>query len=187
MSLNTRLLFALLGLPLVVYACMAILLIIQNDQKAQALLEERIVSASHSIAPSMAEALLDTDIEQLDAHVATFLEQQGVSSVTVFDNQNNRLLVRGRTNSASPLSSSPDTAQVVTTDDGWRLQTPLDASTTGNESPARAGWLEATIDTHSLNLARYQMIASLSLGGHASRALPVLDCLCDQPLCHAAH
>ncbi|WP_085918783.1 ATP-binding protein [Halomonas sp. CSM-2] len=165
MSLNTRLLFALLGLPLVVYACMAILLIIQNDQKAHALLEERIVSASHAIAPDMAEALLETDIDQLDTHVAAFLAQPSISSVTIFDDHKNRLMVRGRTNSASPLSSYPDTTQLVTTDDGWRLQAPLEASTTGNESPSRAGWLEATIDTYSLNLARYQMIASLSLGG----------------------
>lgn len=165
MSLNTRLLFALLGLPLMVYACMALLLVIQNDQKAHALLEERIVSASNYIAPSMAEALLDTDVDQLEAHIAKFLEQQGISSVTVFDHQNNRLLVRGRTTATPPLSAPPDdTTQLVTSGDVWRLQVPLTPLTAGS-SPTRAGWLDATVDTQSINLARYQMIASLSLGG----------------------
>ncbi|MGM0542861.1 MAG: ATP-binding protein [Pseudomonadota bacterium] len=165
MSLNTRLLFALLGLPLVVYAGMAILLVVQNDHKARALLEERVVSASEYIAPSLAEALLDTNIDQLETRVSRLLEQPGVSSVTVFDDQNSRLLVRGRTHQTSRLSSPPDATQLETDESVWRLQVPLTPSTTGSGSATRAGWLEATIDTSSLNLARYQMIAGLSLGG----------------------
>ena len=165
MSLNTRLLFALLGLPLVVYACMAILLVLQNDHKAQELLEERVVSASENIAPSMAEALMDTDIDQLERHVARLLDQSGVSSVTVLDDQNSRLLVRGRTHQTSRLSSPPETTQLVTDNNVWRLQMPLELPAVGSETTTRAGWLDATIDTSSLNLARYQMIASLSLGG----------------------
>ncbi|KPQ26088.1 MULTISPECIES: ATP-binding protein [unclassified Halomonas] len=165
MSLNTRLLFALLGLPLVVYACMAVLLVVQNDHKSRALLEERIVSASEYIAPSMAEALADTDIDQLETHASQFLEQEGVNAVSVFDDQNSRLLVRGRTTDASPTSSPPDTTRLSTTDDVWRLQVPLEIAAMDNAAAPRVGWLEATIDTQSLNLARYQLIASLSLGG----------------------
>ena len=50
MSLNTRLLFALLGFPLLVYAVMAILLVIQSDLGGRDELKERLISAGELMA-----------------------------------------------------------------------------------------------------------------------------------------
>ncbi|SDN24174.1 ATP-binding protein [Vreelandella arcis] len=164
MSLNTRLLFALLGLPLVVYACMAVLLVIQNDRQAQTLLEEQVMGASELMAPGMADALQDTNLDPLEAQATQLLNQQGISSVTVFDHQNSRLLARGPHTASLPPPPPPEATQLITADNVWRLRIPL-ATPAGDQPSQRVGWLEVTVDTGSLNLARYQLIASLSLGG----------------------
>ncbi len=51
MSLNTRLLFALLGFPLLVYALMSMLLVIQSDTQAREVQQERLENAANCLRP----------------------------------------------------------------------------------------------------------------------------------------
>lgn len=95
MSLNTRLLFALLGFPLLVYAVMALLLVVQSETTGRDMLEERLVSAGELLAPSLGNAMVDGDLPRLEAIARQLLEHKGLRAVTLFDEQGSRLLVLG--------------------------------------------------------------------------------------------
>lgn len=97
MSLNTRLLFALLGFPLLVYATMAVLLVIQSDTEARTALQERLEAASELLAPSLAEALAEDDSQRLETLTHQLLNQKGVRTVGLFNEQGNRVLLAGQT------------------------------------------------------------------------------------------
>lgn len=162
MSLNTRLLFALLGLPLLVYAIMSVLLVVQNGSQAHAVKKERLESAGKLLAPSFSDAIANGDFQRLEDSARQFITLEGLRAVALFDRQGNRLLLLGQ--SDPPPLSAPTHNQLIMNDDMWRLRLPLGAS----EDLARgeiAGWLEAEMDTRALTLERYKLIASLSLGG----------------------
>ena len=165
MSLNTRLLFALLGLPLLVYASMAILLVVQNDLTGREVLKERLVSAGELTAPSLGNAMIDGDLQRLEAIARQLLEHRGLRAVTLFDEQGNRLLVLGRTMPLPPRLHAPDTTSVTQEDDVLRLQVPLFALSSSITNRSSTGWMEAEMETRALTLEHYKNIASLSLGG----------------------
>ncbi|PCF97324.1 ATP-binding protein [Vreelandella nigrificans] len=165
MSLNTRLLFALLGFPLLVYALMAILLVTQSDMTGREVLKERLISAGELIAPSLGDAMADGDLQRLEDIARQLLEHRGLSSVTLFDEQGNRLLVLGRSMTPPPRLHAPDTISVTKEEDVWRLQAPLTTLSSHSTSREGNGWLEAEIDSRTLTLEHYKQIASLSLGG----------------------
>lgn len=162
MSLNTRLLFALLGLPLLVYAIMSVLLVVQSSSQAHAVKKERLESAGTLLAPSFSAAIADGDLQRLENSARQFITLEGLRAVALFDSQGNRLLLLGQ--SDPPPLSAPSHNQLIMNEDIWRLRLPLGAS----EELARgeiAGWLEVEMDTRALTLERYKLIASLSLGG----------------------
>lgn len=161
MSLNTRLLFALLGLPLLVYAIMAVLLVVQNDAQTHTMKKERLENAVELITPSLSEAIADADLEQLENLARQLLSLNGLRTVAVFNEQGSRLLLLGK--SAPVPLSPPADQQLIIDDDKWRLRIPL---TTFNASDLNIlGWLDVEMEIRALTLERYKLIASLSLGG----------------------
>ena len=165
MSLNTRLLFALLGFPLLVYAVMAVLLVLQNEHTGRSVLEDRLTSAGELLAPSLGAAMADGDLPRLEALARQLLEHRGLRAVTLFDEQGNRLLVLGRSMPPPPRLNAPDVTVIAKEEDTWRLQVPITSQAVGGTSLVTNGWLEAEMDIRALTLERYRLIASLSLGG----------------------
>lgn len=172
MSLNTRLLFALLGFPLLVYATMAILLVIQSDTEARTAQQERLEIAGELVAPSLADALAEGDSQRLETLARQLLNRKGVRTVALFNEQGDRLLLVGQ--STPPPLNAPADKQLIMEEDAWRLRLPLGVySNNANQFSAGQdsasadyiGWLDIEIDTRALTLGRYKLIASLSLGG----------------------
>ncbi|MBF57764.1 response regulator [Halomonas sp. FeN2] len=177
MSLNTRLLFALLGFPLLVYAMMAVLLVIQSDTQARAAQQARLESAGELLAPSLAEAVATDDAGRMEVLARQLLNMRGLRSVVLFNQQGTRLLQLGQSN--APLLDAPADQQLIMEEDTWRLRLPLNASqlnanqtSTSQAIPdqvrpsnSSVGWLDIEMGTQALTLGRYKLIASLSLGG----------------------
>lgn len=165
MSLNTRLLFAFLGFPLLVYALMSVLLFIQSDTEARAEQQERLESAGELLAPSFADAIEEGDSQRLDSLARQLLNMKGIRAVALFDTQGNRLLLLGQ--SVPPTLDAPADRQLIMNEDTWRLRLPLTGTqlTTNPASDSSIGWLDIEMDTRALTLGRYKLIASLSLGG----------------------
>lgn len=164
MSLNTRLLFALLGFPLLVYALMSILFVVQSGAEAHSVKKDRLESAGKLLAPSLGDAIADADSQRLESLARQLINLEGVISVALFDDQGNRLLLLGQ--SEPPPLSAPTDPQLIMDENVWRLRLPLAANRTEND-PAinHVGWLDAEMDTRELTLGRYKLIASLSLAG----------------------
>ncbi|EHA16935.1 ATP-binding protein [Halomonas sp. HAL1] len=167
MSLNTRLLFALLGFPLLVYAMMAVLLVIQSGTEARAAQQERLENAGELLSPSFADAVAQGDSQRLEALARQLLTMRGLRAVALFDAQGDRLLLLG--NAARPTLEAPASSQLLMEEEAWRLRLPLEV-TQPNTSlvsavNSSAGWLVIEMDTRALTLGRYKLIASLSLGG----------------------
>ncbi|MGO2242538.1 MAG: ATP-binding protein [Halomonas sp.] len=161
MSLNTRLLFALLGLPLLVYAIMAALLVVQNGAQTHTMKKERLENAVELITPSLSEAVADADVEQLENVARQLLSLNGLRTVAVFNEQGSRLLLLGKS-ALAPLSPPAD-QQLIMDDERWRLRIPL--TTVNADDLNILGWLDVEMDIRALALERYKLIASLSLGG----------------------
>ncbi|WP_141441239.1 response regulator [Vreelandella titanicae] len=165
MSLNTRLLFALLGFPLLVYAMMAVLLVIQSDTQAREAHQTRLESVGELLAPSLAAAVATGDEQRLETLSRQLLAMEGLRAVALFDAQGNRLLLLGQSN--LPPLNAPDDQQLIMQQDAWRLRLPLNPPQTSvrQAGDSRVGWLDIEMDTRTLILGRYKLIASLSLGG----------------------
>ncbi|TVP43298.1 MAG: response regulator [Halomonas sp.] len=160
MSLNTRLLFALLGFPLLVYAMMSIFFVFQSDAEAFVMKKERLESAGTLLAPGLSDAITASDSQRLEALARQLVNLEGMRSVALFDAQGNQLVLLGQSEPA-PLSA-PTHRQLTMNEDVLRLRLPLNmAHGSGNN----VGWLDAEMDTRELILGRYKLIASLSLGG----------------------
>ena len=161
MSLNTRLLVALLGIPLIVYAMMAVIFVVHSDAQARQLFAERTLDAGELIAPSLQRALNNTEAngaaDELDALTRRFLERHRLLSVAVYNAAGKRLSAQGQTLS----NLTPSKSLAATQGDTWRLQVSIDQA-----GPAAGrGWLVADVDARTLTLSRYRWIALLSLGG----------------------
>ncbi|MCB8890090.1 ATP-binding protein [Vreelandella malpeensis] len=162
MSLHTRLLLALLGIPLLVYAAMAVFLVVQSDATQQEVFKERLISAGEVLAPGLNDAMIDSDAMRLERLARQLMEHQNLRSVSLFDAQGNRVLVLGRPLLAAPRLNVPSTTRVSSHQDTLRLQMPL-AAFHGNEGNS-ARWLEAEVNARALPQERYKLIATLSLG-----------------------
>lgn len=165
MSLNTRLLFALLGFPLLVYAIMAMLLVVQSEMSSREVSKERLTSAGELLAPSLGSAMAEGDLPRLEEIARQLLEHKGLRAVTLFDEQGNRLLALGRSLPPPPRLNVPMSTSLTMDDNIWRLQVPLSTSPGQSFNLLNTGWLEAEMDIRTLTLERYKLIASLSLGG----------------------
>ncbi|RUR51258.1 ATP-binding protein [Vreelandella populi] len=165
MSLNTRLLFALLGFPLLVYTMMAILLMVQSASAERDALKERLEDAGQLLAPSLQIAMADANPQRLERLARELLDHHGLNAVSLFDEQGNRLLVLGRAGAPSQRLTPPLSSHVEEEDNLWRLLVPLNSVLIETPSVSGTGWLEAEVDTRQLTLERYKLLASLSLGG----------------------
>lgn len=164
MSLNTRLLFALMGLPLLVYAVMAIGLVVHNDQTGREVVKEKLVNAGELLAPSLGNAMADGDLQRLEDTAIQLLNNNDLRTVSLFNAQGNRLLVLGNSSTPPLRLNSPNATSIILEQDRWRLQVPLSTLSITSVSQD-IGWLEAEMDLHALSLERYKLVASLSLGG----------------------
>lgn len=162
MSLNTRLLFALLGFPLVVYAAMAVLLVVQSDTQARATQQERLESSAELLAPSLAEALSADNSQRLESLAHQLLNMQGFRAIALFDEQGNRRLLLGQANPSTLIAPTDNELTMQAND--WQLRVPLIANQASNRN-RNVGWLDVRMDVRALTLERYKLIASLSLGG----------------------
>ncbi|WP_346798703.1 ATP-binding protein [Halomonas sp. Bachu 37] len=171
MSLSNRLLFALLGIPLLVYVLMATTLAVNDQDMSRTALEQRLINAGQLLAPALGDALQEADAQRLEALARQLLEREDLRSVTIYDAQGNRLLALGHPTQAPPASTTPRFTQLDTQDVIWRLKTPLMPSTmqlsavADTSSFTLPGWLEAEADTRSLTLGHYRLLAGLGLGG----------------------
>ncbi|NYS61426.1 ATP-binding protein [Vreelandella salicampi] len=161
MSLNSRLLFALMGIPLCVYAAMAVLLVANSDQTSRQALKARLQDSSELIAPSLSQALAADNPEVLTQLTQRLLEQNNLRAVALYDADGERLMSLGHTMPPSPATQVPNEFQLNTDATVWQLRQPLPAE---DNSP-RPGWLEAEVDTRTLTLGHYRWIAILSLVG----------------------
>ncbi|MGM0521187.1 MAG: ATP-binding protein [Pseudomonadota bacterium] len=161
MSLNTRLLFALMGIPLCVYAAMAVLLVVNSDQTSRQALKARLQDSSELIAPSLSQALSAANPEVLTQLTQRLLEQNNLRAVSLYNADGERLLSLGHATPPTPATQAPDEFQLNTNAAVWQLHQPLPAE----DNPSRSGWLEAEVDTRTLTLGHYRWIAILSLVG----------------------
>ncbi|WP_447957850.1 ATP-binding protein [Vreelandella sp. EE7] len=166
MSLNTRLLLALLGIPLLVYAAMAVFLVLQNGTTQQRVFTERLVSASEILAPDLNDAMAKGDEPRLERLSRQLMEYKNLRALSLYDEQGNRVLMLGRPMPAAQRLNVPRTTRLNQDQDVWRLQMPLTAyagpETGGDSGSGR--WLEAEVNTRALTLERYKLIATLSFG-----------------------
>ncbi|WP_252108562.1 MULTISPECIES: ATP-binding protein [unclassified Halomonas] len=176
MSLNTRTLLAVVGIPLLIYAAMAALLLLHNAGTEQRLFTEQLVSASEVLAPGLNDALSDGDEPRVERLARQLMEYKNLRALTLFDEKGNRVLVLGRPLLAAQRLSVPRTTTLIEDRNIWRLQVPLSVYH-GNDGAGVGGsgrWLEAEVDTRTLTLERYRLLALLSLGGAALGALLLL-------------
>ncbi|UYG01470.1 ATP-binding protein [Halomonas sp. GD1P12] len=176
MSLNTRTLLALVGIPLVIYAAMAALLLLHNAGTQQRLFTERLVGASEALAPGLNDALGEGDELRVERLARQLMEYNALRALTLFDEQGNRVLALGRPLLAAQRLSVPRSTTLIEDRNIWRLQVPLSIYH-GNDGAGAGGsgrWLEAEVDTRTLALERYRLLALLSLGGAGLGAVLLL-------------
>ncbi|XKF14486.1 response regulator [Halomonas sp. BLK-85] len=162
MSLSTRLVVTLMGIPLTVYAAMALLFVIHNDGKSKRLLNERLIDSSEIAAPLLSQALSDNDAATLDQIAKRFVEQVELRSMTLYDDQGHQLVSLGRSPLSASLDAPEEDFQLNDQAPVWQLTKALPALKTDDISP---GWISAEIDTRVLQLEQYRWIAIFSLGG----------------------
>lgn len=165
MSLHSRLLFALLGIPLVIYAVMAVIFVVHSDFQARQLFAERTLDAGALFAPGLEDALENTTAHdtsaRLDRQARHFLERRRLPGVAIYSATGERLSAQGQrlARSAPPDAEAP---RLTTTGDTWQLEVPIiDSAAPGNA----LGWLVADVDTRTLMLSHYRRITMASLGG----------------------
>lgn len=150
-----------MGIPLCVYAAMAVLLVVNNDQTSRQALKERLQDSSELIAPSLSQALTQANSEVLTQLTQRLLEQDNLRAVALYNADGERLISLGHTTPHTPVTQIPNEFQLNTDAAVWQLRQPLLAE----DNRSRSGWLEAEVDTRALTLGHYRWIATLSLVG----------------------
>ncbi|MDR5899861.1 ATP-binding protein [Halomonas vilamensis] len=161
MSLNTRLLFALMGIPLCVYAAMAVFLVVNSDHASRQALQERLQGNSELIAPSLGQALSTANPEVLTQLTRRLFEQDEFRAVALYSAGGERLISLGHAMPPTPVTQAPHEFQLNTNNGVWQLRQPLPA----DNDASRHGWLEAEVETRTLTLGYYRWVATLSLVG----------------------
>lgn len=150
-----------MGIPLCVYAAMAVLLVVNSDQTSRQALKARLQDSSELIAPSFSQALSAANPEVLTQLTQRLLEQNNIRAVALYDADGERLMSLGHATPPTPATQAPNEFQLNTNTAVWQLHQPLPTG----DNTSRPGWFEAEVDTRTLTLGHYRWIAILSLAG----------------------
>ncbi|MEQ6918249.1 ATP-binding protein [Halomonas aquatica] len=156
MSLKTRLMLSILGLPMLLLTLLAGVTLAVEDRQRQAALRETLTHGAELLAPTMGKALAAGDEQALHPLADRLLALPHVRALSVQDGRGQPRLARG---GLRDLPATPERAatRLLEHDRQWLLQTPLPS---GGQTPA---WLTLAIDTTPLLLARYHLMACAGL------------------------
>ncbi|MCK2182713.1 hybrid sensor histidine kinase/response regulator [Halomonas getboli] len=156
MSLKTRLMLAILALPLVLIALVVVAVTELNDRHHRHQMREQLTQAADLLAPSLGQALADGDAAALKTLADRLLDLKDVRALGILDADGDPRLELGRLRQAQTPSASASASASATTliEDGrhWQLLAPLPGT-----SGAR---LVMDIDASVLPLTYYRHLAS---------------------------
>lgn len=156
MSLKTRLMLMILGLPLLLLTLLAGAFLGLEDHQRHTALRDELTRGARLIAPTLAEAVAREDERALSRLTDGLLRLPHVQGVILRDRQGGRLLERGRVRDL-PAPTGPDTSRLLERDRRWLLQVPLPRST------STALELVLDVDTTPLLLSHYRHLAVAGL------------------------
>ncbi|TLF50590.1 response regulator [Halomonas urmiana] len=156
MSLKTRLMLSILGLPMLLLTLLAGVAVVLEDRQGQAALRETLTRGTALLAPSLGEALAAGDDQALARLAERLMALPHVQALSVRDGQGQPRFTLGPLGqpAAPPTDASP---RLLEQGLRWRWQTPLPSA-----GPA-AAWLTLNVDTTPLLLSRYRLMASAGL------------------------
>ncbi|APE29697.1 histidine kinase [Halomonas aestuarii] len=156
MSLKTRLMLSILGLPMLLMTLLAGVTVALEDQQRRAALRETLTQGAELLAPTLGEALAAGDDPALSRLAERLLAMPHVRALSVREGQGASRLALGR---PGDLPAPPERAatRLLEHDQQWWLQFPL---TRGRPTPA---WLTLDVDTTPLLLAHYRLMAIAGL------------------------
>ena len=157
MSLKTRLMLLILGLPMLLLALLVGTVLTLEDRQRQAALRDELTRGVELVAPALAEAARQGDEPGLMRLGDGLLALPHVQALRLQDGQGATLLERGRIRDL-PAPADHDGIQLREHEHRWLLYAPL-----GVGEPTLA-WLVLDIDTTPLLLTRYRHLA---IGGLA--------------------
>ncbi|QFT85577.1 Signal transduction histidine-protein kinase BarA [Halomonas sp. THAF12] len=150
MSLKTRLMLAILALPLVLFALLVVTVTELEDRHHRQQLRERLTEATDLLTPSLGRALADGATRELEGLADRLLDLEDVRALSIRDADGERRLELGRLRQAADLSPQEGPALI---EDGrhWRLQAALPG--------APGALLMLDIDASTLPLTYYRHLA----------------------------
>ncbi|MFG6159602.1 ATP-binding protein [Halomonas sp. 1390] len=156
MSLKTRLMLSILGLPMLLLTLLAGVAVVLEDRQNRAALRETLTRGSELLAPSLGEALAAGDEQALSRRAQRLMALPHVQALGVRDDRGQRRLTLGQLGQlpAPPTGATP---QLLEQGLRWRWQLPLPGA---GPTP---GWLTLDVDTTPLLLTRYRLMASAGL------------------------
>ncbi|MDR9440903.1 MAG: ATP-binding protein, partial [Halomonas sp.] len=157
MSLKTRLLLMIFGLPLLLLALLVVAVTALEDRQRHTALRDELTRGAELVAPALAEALAQEDDRRLSRLADGLLALPHVQGLSLRDRQGTPLLERGRIHDL-PTPSALDVMRLLERDRRWLLQVPLPDTTSTSTG------LVLDIDTTPLLLTHYRHLA---IGGLA--------------------
>ncbi|MFG6178172.1 ATP-binding protein [Halomonas sp. THAF12] len=150
MSLKTRLMLAILALPLVLIALVVVAITELNDHHHHLQMRERLTQAIDLLAPSLGQALAAGDTVDLDILAGRLLALEDVRALSILDADGERHLELGHLRQAPPHAPN-DGPSLIENGRHWQLQAPL---------PGAPGTqLVLDIDASTLPLSYYRHLA----------------------------
>ncbi|MDX1465813.1 MAG: ATP-binding protein [Halomonas sp.] len=156
MSLKTRLMLSILGLPLLLLTLLTVAVVVLEDRQDRAALRETLTRGAELLAPSLGEALADGDDRVLARLGERLMALPHVQAIGVRDGHGQPRLALGQLAQA-PVPPTDASPQWLEQGLRWRLQVPL-----SDAGPAPA-WLTLDVDITPLLLTRYRLMASAAL------------------------
>ncbi|MFG6137470.1 ATP-binding protein [Halomonas sp. B23F22_10] len=150
MSLKTRLMLAILALPLVLFTLLLVGVTELEDRHHRQQLRERLTQATGLLTPSLGQALAEGATRELEVLADRLLDLEDVRALSIRDADGQRRLELGRLRQAADLSPQEGPALI---EDGrhWRLQAALPG--------APGALLMLDIDASTLPLTYYRHLA----------------------------
>ncbi|WP_280554593.1 ATP-binding protein [Halomonas sp. 25-S5] len=155
MSLKTRLMLMILGLPLLLLALLVGAALALEDRQRHATLRDELTRGAELVAPALDDALAREDERALSRLTDGLLALPHVQALSLLNDQGESLLERGRFRDP-PAPPEFDASHLLDRDHRWLLQVPLPGAPTPT-------WLALDIDTTPLLLSFYRHLASASL------------------------
>ncbi|WP_136246996.1 hybrid sensor histidine kinase/response regulator [Halomonas borealis] len=151
MSLKTRLMLAILALPLVLIALMVAAVTELEDRHHRQQMRERLTQIATLQAPNLGRALASNDTAEIVLLADRLLDLENIRALSIRDTDGERRLELGRLRQTPAFA--PQSGSAFQTDGHhWRLQTPLPG--------ASDALLILDIDASSLALTYYRHLAS---------------------------